>query len=603
MKVNTNLYKKNILLFPLILFMALPSLSAVESIKLWHCAPSPVNDRMGMYNVFQKEPSFSEYSFNYHEKYGNEGYSLHLEGIKSSEGGYSGFWMQLFDTKSENQVLINAGPEWFLSFRIKGKRGSPLPQPQLADALWLLKEDSLPAKPLSNYLEGSTFNGKWQEVKIPLSDFTGINPDNLAVMAFNFINEGKYDFYVDQIFLIENENQIIHEETIRSTDKALWVWKTEIIIDNSSNRLDFVKELVNDNFNLIFLQIPRDKKGKIIKTSYLGLLIRELHKNNIQVHALDGDARWASASGREGAVQSLNAILEYNRSQPDNRKFDGIHFDIEPHGLPGFIDPSYKMELYKNSLDLSRDLYTMAASHNLKYGMDIPFWLDTITMEYEGRNKKLSEHFIDSSDNTGLMGYRNYALGEGGIIEIDQSEIDYGSTMNKKIYAGFETFRYPELPVSILPSLNKAVLISKLSNDLKYLRDEPVFMGFSIRLIESDERIFPALSREENMSWQDEADFHNALKKWMNLWKTDTVYKNDSKILKSLAEKSEQWSSLSRKKGYYELVSSMLPVLTFEGRGKEYLNTVMRDVKYSMILNPGYAGNAVHYYSTYRKME
>src|SRR5882672_3324098 len=81
----------------------------------------------------------------------------------------------------------------------------------------------------------------------------------------------------------------------------------------------------------------------------------------------------------------------------------------------------------RNLLEARPDLYRQlirrlharglrASGQALAVGPAIPFWLDGVALDWQGRTKPVSEQLIDLYDYVALMDYRDHAGGPDGIV-------------------------------------------------------------------------------------------------------------------------------------------------------------------------------------------
>ncbi|QHE54075.1 amidase [Pontibacillus sp. HMF3514] len=211
-------------------------------------------------------------------------------------------------------------------------------------------------------------------------------------------------------------------------NQATWLWHTSNIVEAPDEVLQFLNQKDVDS---VYLQINRD----IDPTSYMSF-IKEATNDGISVYALDGSKKWIS--NREGFDLFLNWVEKYQNFAADEEKFSGIHLDVEPY-LHEMWDTDYQNAIlqYQNILS---EAAQKAKQWDMLFAADIPFWYDTKYFDNETYGKGLLHKWvIDTSDEIGIMAYRNFAEGSNGIVEISNNEIQYAKEVGKKVTIGVET--------------------------------------------------------------------------------------------------------------------------------------------------------------------
>ena len=155
--------------------------------------------------------------------------------------------------------------------------------------------------------------------------------------------------------------------------------------------------------------------------------IRSASGKGITVYWLTGKYEWIEdyASLKE----KLNAFLEFQTSS--EYKFEGVHFDIEPHQHPEF--DARRAELITEFVGLT---FAVKRDHpDIYFAYDIPCWLDDeITLN--GVTRPAYEFIIDNADRVTLMSYRDSA---DGVLKFAEDEINYALSAGKVLNLGVET--------------------------------------------------------------------------------------------------------------------------------------------------------------------
>lgn len=111
---------------------------------------------------------------------------------------------------------------------------------------------------------------------------------------------------------------------------------------------------------------------------------QRLHANGISSELLLSENTWIYPRNRGSLLALIQSnLLDFNKIHPAKGRFDGLHLDIEPHGLPGWSrwSPAEK----KARLHLLRDTYQAVRAYLDSNGgtlipiyADLPVWLDQI---------------------------------------------------------------------------------------------------------------------------------------------------------------------------------------------------------------------------------
>jgi hypothetical protein len=238
-----------------------------------------------------------------------------------------------------------------------------------------------------------------------------------------------------------------------SSNKAMWLWETEKIIKNPEEQKTFLNFCKRQHITDLFVQIPyeaeKERKEWTISWDSAGMrpLLSKLNQANIRVHALDGDPRFALKEWHGRSIALLEKIIQYNQSVSPKERFYGIRYDNEPYLLPNFSS-IHKESLLKEYLELTEKSQALARQAGLTFGVDIPFWFDSINEFFEPmasvEGRPMSEQIIDVVDNVGIMDYRTVAYGADGVIEHGTNELKYAAKKGKKVFIGLETVWLPD---------------------------------------------------------------------------------------------------------------------------------------------------------------
>jgi len=182
------------------------------------------------------------------------------------------------------------------------------------------------------------------------------------------------------------------------TQRALWLWESDIIQDKTS--LDnFFSVVSNHGFTKVHALVDRDMGNAAWQP-----FIARCNAQGIAVEALMGDKEWiVGGTTDDGPTlqRSLNWIEQYQKSAPANAKFSGIHLDVEPWGLDSW--ESNKATYVESLLEIVDTVKSCAKPLNLRVAADLPFWSNTVAC----RNSKLNTCMLGHLDSITFMTYRN----------------------------------------------------------------------------------------------------------------------------------------------------------------------------------------------------
>ncbi|WP_054957177.1 hypothetical protein [Paenibacillus dakarensis] len=212
--------------------------------------------------------------------------------------------------------------------------------------------------------------------------------------------------------------------------KATWVWQTELIEDGGEKILHFARE---EGINLIYLQInrsmPRENYEKFVS---------QAHKEQVEIHALGGDPRWALHAHRDDMMGLAEWVLSYNESAAADEQFDGIHLDIEPYVLNQWeTDQNSIISSWVSNIE---SLLTIVSGSNLELGIDIPFWFDDVELS---NGDLLNAWLMETFDHITVLAYRNMADTEGGIAWHSRHELEMADRLGSEVLIAVNTMEMP----------------------------------------------------------------------------------------------------------------------------------------------------------------
>lgn len=270
--------------------------------------------------------------------------------------------------------------------------------------------------------------------------------------------------------------------------RAIWIWEAEsFAMLDQREAADSALEFFNAHgITTLYLYADAFKGRNPIADDPVRVrrLIKRMHGQGKQVYALLGSAylhteRYILPAYRKAAVAMVRRVLDYNAGSAPDERFDGINLDIEPHLLDEW--PAKKFSLLRGFLDMSADIMALkrASGQSLQIGPAIPFWWDGIVMDWQERQRPVSEHTQDLYDYVALMDYRDHADGGDGIISHAADEMAYGAKIGKRVLLGVETTPNDIQKVSF-DHLAPADMERELAATAAHFASSPAFGGFVI---------------------------------------------------------------------------------------------------------------------------
>ncbi|WP_305805031.1 hypothetical protein [Stenotrophomonas sp. YIM B06876] len=271
--------------------------------------------------------------------------------------------------------------------------------------------------------------------------------------------------------------------------RAIWTWEAEsyAMLDDPAVATEAIAYLKAQHIDSVYLYADGYRGRNLIveQPQRYRTLIERLHRNGMQAYALLGSAylnteTYILPEHRADAEAMFRRVLDYNAAAPRAARFDGVNLDIEPHILDEWDDHT-RERLLGDFLDMSAALMRIKRDYRatLAVGPAIPFWLDGITLEWQGRSRPVSEHVIDLYDYVALMDYRDKAEGADSILSHAASEIAYANRARKKVVIGVEVSPN-EIDKVTFDEEGPVVFERELAKVQKALQREPAFAGFAI---------------------------------------------------------------------------------------------------------------------------
>ena len=234
--------------------------------------------------------------------------------------------------------------------------------------------------------------------------------------------------------------------------RGMWVYKTDVVAtstETSDQLFDFCeKRHITDLFwQVHFAKLPEGARV-LENMDVTRAFLKRAHARSLRIHALFGDPSHTLKAKHAIVFAITDGVIAFNRDGPADARFDGVHLDIEPHGLPQWkkADIAQKCDLLSQFVEVNHQaaVRVHAADAKLVYGADIVFWLDKTNADrqavypvtFQGVTKDAAKHLLDVVNHVAIMSYRNAAEGQNGIITLVSKTIAYADTSKAKVFVG-----------------------------------------------------------------------------------------------------------------------------------------------------------------------
>lgn len=234
--------------------------------------------------------------------------------------------------------------------------------------------------------------------------------------------------------------------------RGMWVYKTkEIAASNDECARLFAfceKREITDLFWQVHFTKPDEKTRVLDNAEKTRAVLQQAHAHSLRVHALFGDPSHALREKHGVVLASTDAVIAFNQAGPENARLDGIHLDIEPHGLTRWkkADLAQKRDLLTQFVEVhhlaAKRLH--AGDEKLILGADIVFWLDKTNADGSsvypvtigGVTKDPAKHLLDAVDHIAIMSYRSKVEGPNGMISLVARTIASADASKAKVFVG-----------------------------------------------------------------------------------------------------------------------------------------------------------------------
>jgi hypothetical protein len=242
----------------------------------------------------------------------------------------------------------------------------------------------------------------------------------------------------------------------------MWVWQTAEILPDAKRRADLLAFCKRHGVTDLFCQMKYTYVDGVVELQLIEPM-REFNaaasKQNINVHALDGHREYVLEDNHPRMIALLEAIGRFNDEGDQAERFPAIHLDNEPYTMPDWRDPIKRRDIIRQFVDLNRKLRQKADALGLVFGIDIPFWFDSV-----GRGRTplftyspddgsaeipLLDALLPTVHNVGIMSYRERVTGPDGIVSHCLNEFDLANRLGVEVFASVELGTGPDVEKGI----------------------------------------------------------------------------------------------------------------------------------------------------------
>lgn len=269
-------------------------------------------------------------------------------------------------------------------------------------------------------------------------------------------------------------------------DIGMWVWRGEPVFEAQARQelIDFCKKY---GITRLFVQVRFDPVGdgyRLRDPQAWSALLGLATKAGIRVEALDGAGDMGFAQNRADTLKRLDAVLAFQKSQPQSARFSAVHYDIEPYVTERWKSGD-RQTVALELLETLQQIYakTKAADPSLRVINDIPFWYsgrEELKVPFNGEAKYLDEHVQDLSDSVGIMSYRTKMLGSNSTAEISKEELAYAQKIGRPLYLSLETISLSEAPQISFHGRGGEALIAAVRELHEGMKHHPGFGGINL---------------------------------------------------------------------------------------------------------------------------
>ncbi len=237
--------------------------------------------------------------------------------------------------------------------------------------------------------------------------------------------------------------------------RPMWLWDSPKVLLDAAARAELLAFCACQGIDALWMQVALERERGAGGTPVLQhaaawrTLLREAHAAGLTVEALEGAPTYALKPHHGEALAVVDAVIAFSKAATDRDGFDGLHFDIEPHGLYRWRFPESRERMAAGLVEVALESSRRLRAAGLRCGVALPFWLqvkDEQTGEplgvvtLERTRQSAAHHLIDRLDYVAIMSYRDRTTGPNGVIAIAGDLLSHAAAPGKaRVYLGLET--------------------------------------------------------------------------------------------------------------------------------------------------------------------
>ncbi|MES2308012.1 MAG: hypothetical protein V4507_04055 [Verrucomicrobiota bacterium] len=281
----------------------------------------------------------------------------------------------------------------------------------------------------------------------------------------------------------------------KAPEIGMWVWKKESYQD-PLQRAKLIEFSQKNHIQKLLIQVRFEEvegQLKLADESSWKELLALSQKAGITIEALDGGRTMASAEERATTLKKVDALLAFQKGSPENARFSGFHYDIEPYLCDKWKNGEQHLvmsEFLQTADEIQTKIKKSQIPVTLSY--DIPSWYDKkeeLSIEFKGKTKNFHQHIQDLSDYVGIMSYRRKASGENSVADLCSAELAYAESTGKRVYAGLETLQLKADPQISFYGEPKESFINTVKDVLSAMGSSKAFGGVFVHHYNSVQEI------------------------------------------------------------------------------------------------------------------
>ncbi len=237
--------------------------------------------------------------------------------------------------------------------------------------------------------------------------------------------------------------------------RPMWLWDTPKVLLDAAARAELLAFCACQGIDGLWMQVALERERAADGTPLLQhaaawrTLLREAHAAGLTVEALEGAPIYALTPHHGEALAVVDAVVAFSKAATERDGFDGLHFDIEPHGLYRWRFPESRERMAAGLVEVSLESARRLRAAGLRFGVALPFWmqvkdeqtgepLGVVTLEKV--RQSAAYHLIDRLDYVAIMSYRDKTTGPNGVVAIAGDLLGHAAAAGKaRVYLGLET--------------------------------------------------------------------------------------------------------------------------------------------------------------------